>query len=172
MTVLDIILLLILGGFLFYGFWVGLIHALGGLVGAIVGAVVASRLFGPLAEQWSFIFGGNENLARIVIFLVLFVIINRLVGLAFWFLEKGFKFIAIIPFLKSINRMLGAVFGLLEGVLVVGVTIYVSSRFPLGDFFTTQLQSSDVAKKLVEFSSVITPLLPQLLRQLRSVIGI
>lgn len=172
MTILDVVLLLLLFGFVFFGFWVGLIHALGGLVGAIVGAVVASRLFEPVVQQWGYLFGGNQNLARIVIFLIIFIIVNRLVGLAFWLLEKMFNVIAIIPFLKTINRLGGAIFGLIEGVLVIGVTIYVASRFPLGATFTEGLQGSSVAKKLVELSGFITPLLPVFLKQIRSMIGI
>lgn len=172
LTILDVVLILALFGFVFFGFWVGLIHALGGLIGSIVGAVVASRLFEPLAVQWAGLFGGNENLARIVIFIILFVIVNRLIGLGFWIIEKMFNFFSVIPFLKTINRLGGAVFGFVEGVLVIGVTIYVASRFPLGGLFTTSLQGSDIAKKLVEISSFITPLLPVLLRQVRSVIGI
>ena len=172
MSIVDVVLLLLLFGFVFFGFWVGLIHALGGLVGAIVGAVVASRLFEPIVQQWGYLLGGNQNLARIVIFLIIFIIVNRLVGLAFWIIEKMFGVISVIPFLKTINRLGGAVFGLIEGVLVIGVSLYVASRFPLGATFTESLQGSSVAKKLLEVSGIITPLLPVFLKQIRSVIGI
>lgn len=172
MTLLDVILLLVLFGFVFFGFWTGLIHALGGLVGVVAGAVVASRVFEPLAQKWDFFFGGNTNLARIVIFLIIFVVVNRLAGLGFWIIEKAFKIISFIPFLKTINRLGGAIFGAIEGVLVIGVTLYVAAKFPLGDNFVKALQSSDVAKKLIETSGVLTPLLPEILKKIRSATGI
>lgn len=171
-TLTDVILLLILFGFIFFGFWTGLIHALGSLVGSIVGVVVASRMFIPLAEKYSYLFGGNMNLAKIVIFLVIFIIVNRLVGLVFWIIEKIFKVISIIPFLKTINRLGGAVLGFIEGVLAIGMTLYITDRFPLGDAFTKAIQGSIVARKMVAAAAIITPLLPVYLQQIRSIIKI
>lgn len=172
LTLLDLLLVLFLFGFVFFGFWTGLIHALGGLVGVAVGASIASRLFIPLASQYGFVFGGNENLAKVVTFMVIFVVVDRLVGLGFWVLEKVFNGLTVIPFLKTINRLGGALLGLVEGILVLGVSLYVASRFPIGDTFTSALQGSNIAKHLVDMSTILTPFLPLILKQVRSVIGV
>jgi len=123
MTLFDLILLLILGGFVAYGLWFGLVHTLGVLVGTIAGAFLAARWYDDVASWLGFLFGGRENLAKVICFLILFIIINRLVGLIFWLVDKIFSFLKIIPFLSTINRLLGAVFGFLEGVLVLGLTL-------------------------------------------------
>src|SRR3989339_1763645 len=97
----DIILLIILGGFVLYGLWFGLIQTLGGLVGVIVGSLLASRMYIPIAAWITDIFGVGENLSKVIAFIIIFVIIQRLVGFIFYLVDRIFKFISIIPFLKS-----------------------------------------------------------------------
>ena len=87
----------------------------------------------------------------------------------FWIINKVFNLVSIIPFTKSLNRILGALLGLIEGVLVLGVIIYFVSRFVTSEWFISVLASSKVAVLLVDIASVLTPLLPALLRQLQSV---
>ncbi|MBU1146153.1 CvpA family protein, partial [Patescibacteria group bacterium] len=99
MILFDLILILILGGFVLYGLWFGLINTLGVLVGTIAGAFLAARWYEPVADWAGFLFGGHTNLAKVVCFLILFIIINRLVGLVFWLIDKIFSFFKIIPFL-------------------------------------------------------------------------
>ena len=142
MSLFDLILLLILGGFVMYGLWFGLIHALGALLGTIAGAFLAARWFEPVSNWVGFLFGGHQNLARIICFLILFTIINRLVGLLFWLIDKIFAVVSIIPFLKTINRLFGAIFGFLEGTLVLGLTLFVASRYPLDTWFGEALANS------------------------------
>lgn len=170
MTLFDLILLLILGGFVLYGLWFGLIHTLGVLVGTIAGAFLAARWYAPVADWTGFLFGGHENLAKVVCFLILFIIINRLVGLLFWLIDKIFSFLKIVPFLGTINRLLGAVFGFLEGVLVLGLTLYVAERYPLGDWFINSLADSKIAHYFITLGKVLKPLLPEVLKQLKSLI--
>jgi membrane protein required for colicin V production len=170
MTIFDLILLLILGGFVAYGLWFGLIHTLGVLFGTIAGAFLAARWYDNLASWLGFLFGGRENLAKVICFLFLFIIINRLVGLLFWVVDKIFSVLTIIPFLKTINRLLGAAFGFLEGVLVLGLTLYVAARFPLGEWFSDNLADSKVAHYLISVVNILKPLLPEILKQLKSLI--
>jgi membrane protein required for colicin V production len=168
MVLFDLILLLILGGFVLYGLWFGLINALGVLVGTIAGAFLAARWYDDVASWLGFLFGGHENLANVVCFLLLFIIINRLVGLVFWIIDKIFSFLKIIPFLSTINRLLGGVFGFLEGVLVLGLTLFVAERYPLGDWFINSLADSKVAHYLIAVGKILMPLLPEVVKQLKS----
>lgn len=170
MILFDLILLLILGGFVLYGLWFGLIHTLGVLVGTIAGAFLAARWYEPVADWAGFLFGGRENLAKIVCFLILFIIINRLVGLVFWLIDKVFSFFKIVPFLSTINRLLGAVFGFLEGTLVLGLTLFIAEKYPLGDWFMNSLADSKVADYFITVGKILMPLLPEVLRQIKSLI--
>ncbi len=170
MILFDLILILILGGFVLYGLWFGLINTLGVLVGTIAGAFLAARWYEPVADWAGFLFSGHENLAKVVCFLILFIIINRLVGLVFWFIDKIFSFLKIIPFLGTINRLLGAVFGFLEGSLVLGLTLFVAEKYPLGDWFTTSLADSKIADYFITVGKILMPLLPEVLKQVKEMI--
>ena len=170
MILFDLILILILGGFVLYGLWFGLINTLGVLVGTIAGAFLAARWYEPVADWTGFLFGGHTNLAKVVCFLILFIIINRLVGLVFWLIDKIFSFFKIIPFLSTINRLLGAVFGFLEGALVLGLTLFVAEKYPLGDWFITSLADSKIAHYFISVGKILMPLLPEVLKQIKELV--
>lgn len=171
MSIVDFVLLAILAGFILSGFWFGIIHMVGSLVGLIVGAWAGGHYFEALAQWGAPWIGGNLNLARLLAFFVIFVVVNRLFGLIVYLAEKIFKIIAIIPFLKTLNRLLGAIFGLIEGTLVLGLSVYFASRFPFTAAFEMALRSSELAKALNKVGAVLGPLLPQAVRTLQSVLG-
>jgi len=60
MILFDLILLLVLGGFVFYGLWFGLINTLGVLVGTIAGAFLAARWYEPVAD-WAGFWRSHES---------------------------------------------------------------------------------------------------------------
>jgi len=169
MTIFDLVLLIILGGFTLFGLWFGFIHALGALVGIVAGAFVAGHYYTSVASWGSFIWGAGD-LGYILSFILILILVDRLVGLVFYLLDRIFKFIAIIPFLKSINHLVGAVLGFLEGAFAVGLILYFLSRYPINEWLTAQLIGSQVAPWLVGISNVLVPLLPEIVQQLKSVI--
>lgn len=170
MNVYDIILLILVGGFALFGLWFGFIHTVGSLVGTIVGAFAASRLYELFAVWIHNTIGGSLNAERALAFLLLFVIFNRLTGLGFVLIEKTFKFISVIPFLKTIDRLLGAVLGVLEGVLVIGLTLQVAKQFPFAQVLDI-INSSAVAATLMRIASLLFPLLPRALREVVVITG-
>jgi len=169
MTVFDVILLIILGGFMLFGLWFGFIHTLGSIIGTFAGAFLAGVWFDLLGGWLEKIFG-NPNLMKIFAFIFIFLIINRLVGFGFYVLDKIFNFFTVIPFLKTINRLLGMVLGFFEGLLVVGLSLFVIARFPISDWFTSVLQASALAPWFIATSKILQLMLPELLKQIHSVI--
>ena len=149
-SLFDVIVILAVCWFVLFGFWFGLVQTLGSLFGIIVAALTAGRLY-TLAPPGISQFGA---------FVGSFLVIQRLVGFLFYFVNKTFHLLTIIPFLKTINRLAGAAFGIVEGVVVVGTVLLVASRFDLGQWFTTGLTNSPIAPKLVGAASIILPLLP------------
>ncbi|MDD5031772.1 MAG: CvpA family protein [Patescibacteria group bacterium] len=171
MGIFDIILLIILAGFVFYGLFFGLIRTLGSLVGVIVGAWLASRFYLEVFSWVKDLAFGFNNLGKVVVFIILFALINRLVCFIFVILDRTFDIISIIPFLKTINRLAGAFLGLLMGGLILGLILYVAARYAvLGNFFGNCLANSEVAPRLIKFAGVLTPLLPEVLKKLQSLI--
>ncbi|MFH2062625.1 MAG: CvpA family protein [bacterium] len=170
MNVVDLVLLIVLGGFMLYGLWFGIIHMVGSLAGFVVGAFVAGRLYGQVGEVILPLTGGNRNLADVIAFFALFILLTRLVGLVFNLLEKVFNVVAVLPFLKTFNRLLGAIFGLLEGALVLGLAVYFAARFPITPAFVTALADSTLAGGLNLVGLALSPLLPQAVQALDSVL--
>lgn len=171
MSLLDIILLVFLGGFVISGFWFGLIHTFGALCGTIIGAAAASRYYGEVAEIIQSITGGGLNAIKVITFILLFVIIARLVGLVFHLVEKVYDFISIIPFLKTINRIGGAILGLLEGGLVIGLSLYFAELYPFSAWLTKMiLEQSVFAGYFLAVAKILIPLLPNAIKQAQAMI--
>lgn len=149
-----------------FGFWFGFIHTLGALFSTVVGTFISSHYYEPVANWVWQMTSGNENLVKVIVFIVLFIIANRLVGFMFWLVEKVFNVLKIIPFLSTINRLLGAIFGLTEGVLVVGLILFFISKFPFSDWILGSILKSNVASYLIGVSSILWPLMPAALKSI------
>jgi membrane protein required for colicin V production len=168
---LDIILLLILAGFVFYGLFFGLLKTVGSLAGVVVGAWGAGQLYLKVFDWAKNLAFGHDDWGKVISFIICFTVINRLVGLLFALLDRTFNLISIIPFLKTINRLGGALLGFVEGGLVLGLMLYVIGRYPLAaGLINPFLAKSQLVPFLLQFTGVLKPLLPQLLQQLKSVI--
>jgi len=171
MIILDVILLIFLAGFVFYGLFFGLIKTTGALAGVVVGAWLASRWYLFVFEWAQDLCFGHNNLGKVLTFVILFIIINRLVGFIFVILDRTFHLIAIIPFLKTINRLAGTALGFVLGGLSLGLILYVASRYTIIDSLLGRwMVDSRVAPFLIKFVNVLKPLLPEMLKKLQSLI--
>lgn len=166
----DMVLILVIAGFAFTGFWFGLIHMIGSLVGIVAAAIVAGRYFDFVSDKLSFLFGGYDNLGRIITFVLIFLIITRLVGFLFMLIDKIFNIISILPFLKTANRLGGVILGLIEGIILVGLALYLAARYPLGETITNALSNSIVVDYLLGVANQVAPLLPDVVQKIQSVI--
>ena len=91
LSIFDVILTVILSGFVFYGLFFGFIRVVGGIAGVIIGAVLASRFYLFIYQYVQHFFGGYDNLGHIVTFIFTFFLIRKLVILAFAILDKIFN---------------------------------------------------------------------------------
>lgn len=177
MSIFDIVLIVIIAAFTWNGLSKGIIRLIGNLVGLVVGAYLASHFY-LNAYDWLLSVGwlkgwlaANAGAAKIIVFIVLFALIDRLVGLLAVIVEQFFKFIAVIPGSRYLNNLLGALLGFLEGSLFLGLIIYVASRYtsaqdPLG----AQLAASAVVPILLKITILALPFLPAALKALKSLI--
>jgi len=162
MIIFDIILLIVLSGFIFYGLFFGLIRTVGSIFG-LVGGLWLTLVFYLTVFDWvKNLFFGRELAGKIIIFIVLFALINRLIGFIFVLLDRTFDLISIIPF----NRLAGACLGFLEGGLVLGLILLIISQIGFGGWF----DNSRVAPFLTSFTQAIMPLLPGLLNRVKGMI--
>ena len=170
MSLFDIVLLIIIGGFALFGLWFGLVRTLGSLIGTVVGVYIAGRYYEPLANWIIHLTGWSENHVKVIIFIAAFLIITRLVGFVFWIISKFLSIFTQLPFIGGLDRMLGFIFGAVEGMLVLGVSFYFIARFPVNLPFMEGLAHSEVAPSLVRLASVVIPLFPQAIRILHSTV--
>ncbi len=170
MSTFDIILLVILGGFGLFGLWFGLVHTLGSLIGTAFGVFLAIRFYEVVAQWLINITGWGENICKVVVFIVMFFIINRLMGLAFWLVERVLRIFTGLPFIRSIDRLFGLIFGLLEGGLVLGFIFYFIARFPVGDWFMGLVSGSKVVPYAVKLANILMPLVPEAIKVLKSTV--
>jgi len=166
MAIFDVVLIIILAGFVFYGLFFGLIRTVGSLIG-MVGGLWFTIIFYLTVFSWvKNLFFGHELAGKIIVFIVLFTLVNRLIGLVFALLDKTFDLISIIPFLKTINRLTGAALGFIEGGLVLGLILLFISQTS----FSGWLTGSKVTLFLISFAKTIAPLLPGLLDRVKGMI--
>ena len=169
-TLIDVILILLVFSFVAIGFGLGLVRSIGALIGLIIGTYIAGRYFMSAADWLTPIFLGRELLSRVVAFILVFFIVNRLVVLIFYFFTKGLNVLSFIPFAKIINRLGGLILGLIEGVLTVGMMIYVIAKLmPNVDLIQNNFSNSRVAYFLVIVSGRLIILLPEALRKIISI---
>jgi uncharacterized membrane protein required for colicin V production len=140
---LDIILIILLLGFVGQGWKDGFVFTAGRVVGAVLGFILARTWSLSIAFIFQILL--PEGWARFVAFVVVFVVVNRLVGWVFKLAEAAFKIISIIPFLKSINNLLGAILGIFEGFIILGGIIWVIENFDIWAQLNAWIAGSHIA---------------------------
>jgi uncharacterized membrane protein required for colicin V production len=168
---LDIVLIIFLAGFVWRGYFTGLIKMVGSFLGIIAGAAIASRLYLLLFDYIRPVFGGLDNLGRVASFLIVFALASRIIYWIFAFLDKTYDLLSIIPFLKSINRLSGAILGLIVGALATSLLFYVAVKYlPLGGFFDEAISDSKIAPWLLIIANAFLPVLSEGLKNLKAMI--
>jgi len=170
MVIADFIIIILLAGFLAYGWKSGLISVVGRIAGIFVGVFIAGQYYTNVADYFARISFGSEMLQNAIGFIVLFGIVSQLVGLVFYALDKVFNVVAIIPGLKSINRIAGAALGLIEGVLVMSVVLYIFYLFPFSSVLDGFIVNSSLAHFFINLSNFIGPFIPDSLEAVREII--
>ena len=133
---LDIVLLILLALSAFNGFVQGLIKAALSLVGIIIGVLLAGNLYQPLSGLLSFI--PNEDIADIVAFLLILVGVMVVANL----LAQLLKTVATIVMLGWVNRLGGAIFGMLVGTIFLSAILATWAKFFGSDIVTESVIAS------------------------------
>lgn len=159
-TLTDVILIIAVAFFAFLGFALGLVGLISWLVSMVLGFWLAYVFYEPIAQWLTPVFLGHVVAAEIMAFSVIFFVVNRLLTILMWLIKKAFWVIKIIPFAKSIDKFAGLFLGLIEGVLLGGLFVFVVANFLVGfDWLYLALNQSKVAHFLVYITELISYLL-------------
>jgi membrane protein required for colicin V production len=151
MNGIDIAILVILCGFLLKGLLRGLLKEVCSLAGFFLGAFLAFRYHGPLADSLLKSVDLPVQVAVAITFTVLF-----LATMAF-FLVLGFllsRFVKLL-FLGGFNRLIGGLFGLSQGVLLLAVVVFALSLRPLPWGMDKTMKEAYLAQPFVELGGAV-----------------
>jgi len=150
MNWLDIVLLVALVAASFMGLKQGLIKAVLSLAGLIVGVILASNFYKTLGNSLEFI--PNETAAGIIAYALILIIVMIIASV----LARLLKTIISIAMLGWVNRLGGAIFGLILGVILWGAILAVWVKF----FGAGLVTESLIAGVLLDKFPLVLALLP------------
>ncbi len=142
MNTVDLILIIFTIVMFLLGWRSGLVRSLGSLMA--LGLSITVAYYGQIWIHNTFGISLTSNpWIAIVSFLVLMIIVNKLAGYIVDVLDLVRKAIAIIPFVNTINSLLGAIFGVAQSVAIILVVAYITVTFvPTGSIRSSILSSS------------------------------
>ncbi|MBU0646145.1 CvpA family protein [Patescibacteria group bacterium] len=155
MVLIDIILLLIVAGFLFLGLAMGFASMVGSILGTIIGLLAASTFSPAVYDAYGHLLGGG-SFAQIAVFVILFVLTSKIIGVVLWFLSKIFNIFAWIPLAGLFDRLLGGLLGLIESGIVIGGILYFATTHISPEILLPILESSAISKLLIATASAVS----------------
>lgn len=125
MNWLDIVIVVIILGFALSAFNAGLIREVVTLAAVFLGVIIAGLLYDDLATD-VLVFIGNEDAALVISFLILFGAVYLSGQIAAYVLKRT----ASLLMLGWADRLGGAAFGLIKGLLLVQVLLILFAAYP------------------------------------------
>lgn len=129
MNWVDLIILVVCGMAVLYGFRVGLFKMLVPLVVVVAGLTLSSRISESVGNQFSS-FTSNENTQTIMAYFAIFVVLFIASGIVSYWLGNVLRF---IPFFGLANGLTGAAVGLVIGLVLLSGIVTGAQRFSVGN---------------------------------------
>tara|TARA_B100000073_G_scaffold42140_1_gene31553 strand:- start:1273 stop:1770 length:498 start_codon:yes stop_codon:yes gene_type:complete len=124
MNYLDIFLIIIIGWGAYNGFLKGLIQELASILGIIFGIYLAKNYYSFLDQKLYLLFESEANYLSLISAIIIFLLTIMIFKIVASFLTKFLKLIA----LGLLNKIIGAIFGVLKSLLILCVIIFVFSK--------------------------------------------
>ena len=124
MSYLDIFLIIIIGWGAYNGFLNGLVKELASILGIIFGIYLAKNYYSFLDQKLYLLFESEANYLSLISAVIIFLLTIMIFKIVASFLTKFLKLIA----LGLLNKIIGAIFGVLKSLLILCVIIFVFSK--------------------------------------------
>jgi len=159
-TWLDYIVIGVLVLSIAWGAWRGLVHEVLSLAGWVMAFVAANLLAAPLAE--SFPANMRPELRVVAAFVVVFIATLVITTLATALITKFIK----VSVLQGLDRWLGALFGLVRGVLIVIALAIVAglTSLPASSVWRASATGYSLAQTVVQLKPWLPPALASRLK--------
>lgn len=123
MSIYDILMLIVLGGAIFFGYWKGFAWQVASLASVIVSYIVASNFHGLISPYFSL----GEPWDKFAAMLVLFLGTSLLVWVAFGYIRNTIEDMK----LKGFDHQTGAILGAFKGALLcMVITLFSVTLLP------------------------------------------
>jgi membrane protein required for colicin V production len=153
LSAVDWILLAVLGLSFLLGVWRGIVQEVLSLVGWVAASYV-SQMYAPMAAAWLPMEGSSQMLRYAAGFVVVFVAVLVGTVLVSALIKKLISAVGLGP----LDRLLGSLFGLMRGVVILlAVTVFVGMT-PMRD--TEAWKQAQGTQWLQQFLHVLKPVLP------------
>lgn len=141
----DGLLALFLIWFTFLGYQRGLVQTVGQLLGAVGGFWIAKTWALSISHIVQSFVPLSAGTIQIIVFILIFLIADRIVSFIFWIVDKLFKIVTLLPFLSTIYTILGALIGLFEGIFLIGSLSYIIVTLHLNPAWMAWISASRIA---------------------------
>lgn len=158
MNLLDFLLIVILGYCLVRGIFRGLIKELSSIVG-VMGGFYAAYTYYPKVAKHLASWVANPGYQSIISFLIIFCLVFLAVGFA----GVVIKYLMNIAFLGWTDRICGAIFGTVKGLLITTVVLLVLTTFLPKN--AAVIKNSWMAHHMLRFSAYMVKVTPKEMKQ-------
>lgn len=141
MNLVDIVILVVLGVFLLKGVLRGLLKEVCSLLGIVCGGLLAFYLHLPLAQWIMDLLQWPSQLCVTLAFLVVFISVIVIFGALGYLLNR----VVTLPLLGGLNRLTGAFFGFLQGVILLALILFALQSADLPNGVRRQVQDSELS---------------------------
>lgn len=149
-AIIDLGIIVMFLIFLVRGFQQGLIRQTMALLGLLLGLKIASDQYQFLSTYVQTNFALSQSWANIVSFALILIVVVLVVNLIGWLLHGLTK----VLFLSFIDRIVGAILGLVKGGIVIYLILLLVSQIPY-NLIADQLDKSTLARDLLALTPYI-----------------
>ena len=153
LTAVDWILLAVLALSFLLGLWRGIVQEVLSLAGWVA-AFYVSQMYAPLAAAWLPMEGSSQMLRYAAGFVVVFVAVLVATVLVSFVVKKLISAVGLGP----LDRLLGSVFGLMRGVVILLAVTVLVGMTPMRE--TEGWRQAQGARWLQQVLHVLKPVLP------------
>ncbi|MBI4406930.1 MAG: CvpA family protein [Candidatus Kerfeldbacteria bacterium] len=155
MNILDWVIVVWLVIAFLLGARLGLIYRIGHIIGLVVGIWLAFT-YGMTVASWL----GDSWGIRIAVVLFLIAGVAELGGLVATLLDKAFKIVSWLPFLKLANGIIGGIVSLLTHLVLLGIVLSFALTLPVDEQWLLAIEQSTLGPWLVIVGTTVTNFIP------------
>ncbi|MCF7858306.1 MAG: CvpA family protein [Candidatus Cloacimonetes bacterium] len=165
MNVLDIILAVVLIVLLFNGLRKGFVNSIVSLLSLVVIILIIAKLGHVVKNELIFRLECSDLVAAILSYILISIVIYLIARIT----VKVLQMILELLHLKWLDRLLGAVFGVFNGVLVIAIMILLLNLLPYEKQITEFTSSSVIASNIRSATDIIEAKYPELKKRAKTI---